>query len=93
MHHRFSNSVRESGLGTALFRAGNRMAGNEVRMRRDMRRHLPDHRGFGRSDIGYNRTRLEVPCRFPCATASDAPTGTDTITRSALRTASAFDEK
>jgi hypothetical protein len=54
----------ESGLRAALLGAGNRVAGNEMRMRRDMRRHLADHRGFGRADIGYNRARLEVAADF-----------------------------
>ena len=74
--------VGKAGVGAGFFRAGERMAGDEMHVCRHMRLHLRDHRALGRADIGDDGAGFQRR-RDLVATAPDAPTGTETMTRSA----------
>ena len=80
--------VGETGIGSRLFRAGERMAGDEMHAGRHVRLHLCDDRALVeptsvRMAPGFSAGAISL------ATSPEAPTGTDTMTRSASRTASA----
>ena len=45
-------------VGTGMLGAGDRMGGDEMNARRQMRRHLADDRALDRADVGDDRARL-----------------------------------
>ena len=50
----------ETGIGTGMLGAGNRMRRNEVHAFGQMRRHVPHDRALDRADVGDDRARLEM---------------------------------
>ena len=81
-------------LGKARIRAGifcprDRVRRNEIHALRQMRRHIAYDRAFDRADIGNDRARGEVRADL-LRDAPQAPTGMQTITRSAPSTAAAL---
>src|SRR5690606_8922437 len=50
----------EARIGTGLFRASNRMTGNEVDALRYMGAHVADDRHLDRTDIGEDRASLQM---------------------------------
>ena len=55
----------ESSLGTRVFRARDRMAGNQMDPVRDVWRQGIDDGAFDRTDIGYNRSRASAKVPLP----------------------------
>ena len=58
MHQRFSNRSAKPASGPGFFRAGQRMAGDEMHAGRHVRLHLRDDRRLGRADVGEDGARL-----------------------------------
>ena len=80
----------EAGVGAGILGAGDRMRGHEMHARGQMRRHVAHDRALDRADVGDDRAGFEMRADLGCATAPQAPTGMQTITRSAPSTAAAL---
>ncbi len=78
----------EAGIGTGILGAGDRMRRNEMHARRQMRRHRRDDRALTEPTSETMAPGFEMR-RDLRATAPHAPTGTQTMTRSAPSTAAA----
>jgi len=60
MHQRLTNRSAKPGVGAGVLGPGDRMPGNEVNARRDVRRHIAQHRAFDRADVGDHGACLQV---------------------------------
>ena len=80
----------EAGVRAGILRAGDRMRRDEMHALRHMRRHVLEHRALDRADIGDDRAGLQRRGDLGCATGPLAPTGMQTMTRSASFAASAL---
>jgi hypothetical protein len=89
MHQRLTNSSGKPESGPGILGAGDRMRRDEMHACRHLRRHVLEHRVLDRADIRDDRAGLERAA-ISAATGPLAPTGMQTMTRSAPFAASAL---
>ena len=80
----------EAGIGAGMLGAGDRMRRHEMHAGGQMRSHVAHDRALDRADIGDDRARRLRCGPISLATSPQAPTGTQTMTRSAPATAAAL---